>query len=180
MNDPYLTYSDYILGKTSNAKVLDLNDIIEFVTADDSELSELSDNEDIDKRDEVEPIAESGQTTYEDESTDADDDITLSAIGAAKKYDYWWRRADVMQCSRSFTGTFNDVPEKFLSPLDYFSKFFPDTLLEAIVDQTNLYSVQKSLKSVDTNVDKMKTLIGMEILMGIIKSPSYCNYWSRS
>ena len=180
MNDPYLTYSDYILGKTSNAKVLDLNDIIEFVTADDSELSELSDDEDIDKRDEVEPIAESGQSTYEDESTDADDDITLSAIGAAKKYDYWWRRADVMQCSRSFTGTFNDVPEKFLSPLDYFSKFFPDTLLEAIVDQTNLYSVQKSLKSVDTNVDKMKTLIGMEILMGIIKSPSYCKYWSRS
>ena len=180
MNDPYLTYSDYILWKTSNAKVLDLNDIIEFVTADDSELSELSDDEDIDKRDEVEPIAESGQSTYEDESTDADDDITLSAIGAAKKYDYWWRRADVMQCSRSFTGTFNDVPEKFLSPLDYFSKFFPDTLLEAIVDQTNLYSVQKSLKSVDTNVDKMKTLIGMEILMGIIKSPSYCNYWSRS
>ena len=180
MNDPYLTYSDYILGKTSNAKVLDLNDIIEFVTADDSELSELSDDEDIDKRDEVEPIAESDQSTYEDESTDADDDITLSAIGAAKKYDYWWRRADVMQCSRSFTGTFNDVPEKFLSPLDYFSKFFPDTLLEAIVDQTNLYSVQKSLKSVDTNVDKMKTLIGMEILMGIIKSPSYCNYWSRS
>ena len=180
MNDPYLTYSDYILGKTSNAKVLDLNDIIEFVTADDSELSELSDDEDIDKRDEVEPIAESGQSTYEDESTDVDDDITLSAIGAAKKYDYWWRRADVMQCSRSFTGTFNDVPEKFLSPLDYFSKFFPDTLLEAIVDQTNLYSVQKSLKSVDTNVDKMKTLIGMEILMGIIKSPSYCNYWSRS
>ena len=180
MNDPYLTYSDYILGKTSNAKVLDLNDIIEFVTADDSELSELSDDEDIDKRDEVEPIAESGQSTYKDESTDADDDITLSAIGAAKKYDYWWRRADVMQCSRSFTGTFNVVPEKFLSPLDYFSKFFPDTLLEAIVDQTNLYSVQKSLKSVDTNVDKMKTLIGMEILMGIIKSPSYCNYWSRS
>ena len=180
MNDPYLTYSDYILGKTSNAKVLDLNDIIEFVTADDSELSELSDDEDIDKRDEVEPIAESGQSTYEDESTDADDDITLSAIGAAKKYDYWWRRADVMQCSRSFTGTFNDVPEKFLSPLDYFSKFFPDTLLEAIVDQTNLYSVQKSLKSADTNVDKMKTLIGMEILMGIIKSPSYCKYWSRS
>ena len=95
-----------------------------------------------------------------------------------------------MQCSRSFTGIFNDVPEKLLSlftgifndvpekllsPLDYFSKFFPDTLLEAIEDQTSLYSVQKSLKSVDTNVDKMKTLIGMEILVGIIKSPSYRN-----
>ena len=62
----------------------------------------------------------------------------------------------------------------------HFSKFFPDSLLETIVDQTNLYSVQKSVKSVDTNVDEMKTLIGMEILMGNIKLPSHRNYWSRS
>ena len=48
------------------------------------------------------------------------------------------------------------------------------------MDQTNLHSVQKSLKSADTNVDEMKTLIGMGILMGIIKLPSYRNYWSRS
>ena len=48
------------------------------------------------------------------------------------------------------------------------------------MDQTNLYSVQKSLKSVDTNVDEIKTLIDMEILIGIIKLPLYCNYWSRS
>ena len=67
-----------------------------------------------------------------------------------------------------------------LSPLDYFSKSFLDTLLEPIVDQTNLYSVQKSLKSVDTNVDEIKTLIDMEILIGFIKLPLYCNYWSRS
>ena len=85
-----------------------------------------------------------------------------------------------MQCNRSFTETFNDVPEKLLSPLDYFNKFFPDSLLETVVDQTNLYSVQKSLKSVDTNVDEMTTLIGMEILMGVIKLPSHRNYWSRS
>ena len=64
-----------------------------------------------------------------------------------------------MQCSKSFTGAFNDVPEKLLSPLDYFSKSFPDTLLEAIVHQTNLYSVQKVLKSVDTCVDEMESLI---------------------
>ena len=72
----------------SNTKVLDLNDIIEFVTADDSKLSELSDDEDTDKRDEVEPVAESDQSTYKDESTDAEDDITLSAISASKKHVY--------------------------------------------------------------------------------------------
>ena len=85
-----------------------------------------------------------------------------------------------MQCNRRFSETFNDVPEKLLSPLDYFSKFFPDTLLEAIVHQTNLYSVQKVLKSVDTCVDEMESLIQMEILMGIIKLPSYQNCCSRS
>ena len=119
----------------SNTKVQDLNYIIEFVTADDSDLSELSDG---DQHDEVEPIAESDQSTYEDESTDAEDDIALSEISAAKKHFYRWRKVDVLQFSRSFTGIFNDVPEKLLSPLDYFSKLFPDTLLESIVHQTNL------------------------------------------
>ena len=90
----------------------------------------------------------SDQSTYENEFMDAEDNIPLSAIGAAKKHVYRRRKADVMQYSRSFTGTFNDVPEKLPSLLDYFSKFFSETLLETIVDQTNLYSVQKSLKSV--------------------------------
>ena len=83
MNDPYLTYSDYISEKMSTTKVRDLNDIIEFVTADDPELSELSDDENFDQHDEVEPIAESDQSTYEDESTVVDN-IPLSAISAAK------------------------------------------------------------------------------------------------
>ena len=151
------------------------------MTADDSELSELPDVEDNDQHDEVEPIAaENDQSTYKDEPTDAEDAIPLTAISATKKHVYRWRKADVMQCSRSFTGAFNDVPEKLLSPLDYFSKFFPDSLLEAIVHQTNLYSVQKVLKSVDTCVDEMESLIQMEILMGIIKLPSYQNCCSRS
>ena len=63
----------------------------------------------------------------------------------------------MLQCSRSFRGTFNDFPEKLLSPLDYFSKCFSDTLLESIVHQTNLYSVQKSLKSVYANRDLRTT-----------------------
>ena len=140
MNDPYLTYSDYILEKMSKTKVWDLNDIIEFVTADDSELSESPDDEDIDQHDEEKPMAESDQSTYKDETPDAVDDISLSAISAAKKHVYRWRKVDLTQCTRRFIGTFNDVLEKFLSPFDYFSKFFPDTLLESIVHQTNLCS----------------------------------------
>ena len=73
------------------------------MTADDSELSELPDVEDIDQHDEVEPIAaENDQSTYKDEPTDAEDAIPLTAISATKKHVYRWRKADVMQCSRSF------------------------------------------------------------------------------
>ena len=82
VNDPYLTYSDYISEKISNTMVRDLNVTIEFVTVDNLELSESSDDED--QHDKVEPIAESDQSTYKGESTDAEDDIPLSAISAAK------------------------------------------------------------------------------------------------
>ena len=52
------------------------------MTVDNLELSESSDDED--QHDKVEPIAESDQSTYKGESTDAEDDIPLSAISAAK------------------------------------------------------------------------------------------------
>ena len=38
--------------------------------------------------------------------------------------------------------------------------------------QTNWYSVQKKSEICNTNVDEMKALIGIEILMEIIKLPS--------
>ena len=56
--------------------------------------------------------------------------------------------------------------------------FFPENLLLMIVDNTNFYSMQKNTKCVKTNVEEIKTYTGIKILMGIIKLPSYCNYWS--
>ena len=38
--------------------------------------------------------------------------------------------------------------------------------------------MQKNIKSVKTSVEEIKTYVGMQILMGIIKLPSYRNYWS--
>ena len=72
----------------SNTKVRDLNEIIKFMTADHSELSELSDDEDIDQHNEVELIAESDQNSYEVESINVEDDIPISAISAAIKHVY--------------------------------------------------------------------------------------------
>ena len=48
-----------------------------------------------------------------------------------------------------------------------------------MVDNTNLYSVQKTGKSVNVTVEEMKSFIGMQIVMGIVRMPRYECYWSR-
>ena len=64
--------------------------------------------------------------------------------------------------------------------LEYFSSFFPDDFVDAIVQNTNLYSVQCKGKSVNTNSKEIKTFIGINMLMGIVKLPQYFDYWSNT
>ena len=45
--------------------------------------------------------------------------------------------------------------------------FFPDTLVDQIAENTNLYTVWRSSKSADTNEIKIKVFIGMHMLMSI-------------
>ena len=60
----------------------------------------------------------------------------------------------------------------------YFLSFFPDSLIDLVFENTNFYSVQKTGKNVNTNRQKIKTSIGINMLMGIIKLPQYFDYWS--
>ena len=65
-------------------------------------------------------------------------------------------------------------------PFHYFSKFFSKELIELIVYQTNLYSTQKQVKSINVTVNEMKDFLGITILMGITQLPSLRDYWSES
>ena len=40
-----------------------------------------------------------------------------------------------------YRAPFPDPPEKELTPIEYFKKFFDDELIDHIVEQSNLYSV---------------------------------------
>ena len=60
----------------------------------------------------------------------------------------------------------------------YFLSFFPDSLIDLVFENTNFYSVQKTGKNVNTNRQKIKTSIGINMLMGVIKLPQYFDYWS--
>ena len=53
-----------------------------------------------------------------------------------------------------------------------------DKLIQDIFENTNLYNVQKTCKSVNTNVEEVKKFIGMNIIMGVMPLSSV--YWRRS
>lgn len=70
-------------------------------------------------------------------------------------------------------------------PIDYFMLFFDDNLLQLIVDETNLYAQQNPLSSTryawyDTTISEIKAFLGLIIMMGIKRLPSYIDYWSSN
>lgn len=70
------------------------------------------------------------------------------------------------------------------TPFSIFKLLFSDEIVNLIVEQTNLYAQQIFLKSgkpyTKTNPQEISTFLGMNILMGIKRSPSYRDYWSTS
>lgn len=63
--------------------------------------------------------------------------------------------------------------------LDYLYRFLTSDIISTIVHNTNLYSVQNTGKSIQLSEDELKSFIGIEILMGIVKMPAYTDYWAR-
>ena len=62
---------------------------------------------------------------------------------------------------------------------EYFKMFWTDDLTNLIVDNTNLYSIEQTGKSINTTKMEIEKFIGMHMKMGIIDLPSYILYWSN-
>ncbi|XP_023312649.1 piggyBac transposable element-derived protein 3-like [Anoplophora glabripennis] len=73
------------------------------------------------------------------------------------------------------------VPDGLERPVDFFLHLFPKTLIDKIVFETNLYALQKrggDSTFTPSSAKEIEIFIGINILMGIKKLPSYCDYWS--
>ena len=51
----------------------------------------------------------------------------------------------------------------------YFKQFFDDDLIKHIADQTNLYSVQCTGKSINVDGNEIEQYFGILLLMNVIK-----------
>lgn len=77
-------------------------------------------------------------------------------------------------CQTSFT-----KPDKILTPLNYFKKFFDDSIMNLFVEQTNLYSTQKSGRCVNTTYNELSNFLGIHVMSSIVRMPSYKMYWAQ-
>lgn len=74
-----------------------------------------------------------------------------------------------------------NVPGNLETPLDFFLHLFSENLLNTLVFQTNLYAVQKHNKNNSpTTTEEIKCFLGINLLMGVKKMPSYRDFWSSN
>lgn len=165
-----------------------LEEAIDYVTGDVSELSELSDESDFN---EIDDYVDDVSIYSESETDEEDDNIPLAEIAnkgpnadeeenePPLPHTYRWRKKDTMEGDHEFTSIFSEPPVEEVTPLQYFYKFFTPELTELVAEQTNLYSFQKKNKSIETTSAEITTLMGIMMNMGIVKLPQYRCYWSR-
>ena len=88
------------------------------------------------------------------------------------KENFRWCKREPPVVDGTFHGkAFPDPPLTEISPYMYFKQFFDDKLIKHIADQTNLYSVQCTGKSINVDENKLEQYFGILILMSVIKLP---------
>lgn len=63
--------------------------------------------------------------------------------------------------------------------MSIFLNIIDDDIISNMVEQTNLYSVQKSSVSVCTSVEEKEKFVSIHIMKGIIKVPQVHLYWQE-
>ncbi|KAF5281761.1 hypothetical protein FQR65_LT14556 [Abscondita terminalis] len=105
-----------------------------------------------------------------DSEYSSEDDLPLANL----------KQKDLESISADCYPMFSDPPHPEMTPLNYFKQLFDDNLIDHVVTQTNLYSVEKTGISVNTNKEEIEQFIGCQILSGVVKMPSYRMYWAES
>ena len=76
------------------------------------------------------------------------------------------------------TDTFSAPPADQMTSMEYFSLFWDDTIMETLVYQSDLYSVQQTGASINLTRSELEQFLGIQMRMSVVKMPSYKLYWS--
>uniref|UniRef100_A0A3B3YNV3 PiggyBac transposable element-derived protein domain-containing protein n=1 Tax=Poecilia mexicana TaxID=48701 RepID=A0A3B3YNV3_9TELE len=155
-----------------------LNMIMDGNSGDIEQLGEDEDEEWTPAR--IEEHPDSGDDE-EEENPDKDDDDEAPEIpkdktpkqsgkSKVKRKEYRWEKIQFEAPSAEFVEPVEEDSEERLdwTPCQYFKDFVTEDMLQEIAEETNLYSVQKNGKSVNTNAQEIEQLLGMYMHMGLV------------
>lgn len=91
-----------------------------------------------------------------------------------------WRHRDIETTDVPCNVSYSPPPDQLHTPYEYFKMFCDNNALQNICDQTNLYSTQKTGTSVNTSVQEIEQFLGIHVMSGIVRVPSYKMYWQQS
>lgn len=198
----YFSWSGAINPKCFYGRNVEVN-----IAEDVSEESDLSDDEtyyreprviayDTDEDEHIEKasgnivVSESEQEDTNTSQSDDDDDIPLihrikKKNAQRKKPFINWKKGNLKMNEEDtkFSGdpTLPQDIKELQSPIEYFKYFFSKEILQLIVHETNLYSIQcRPNKSANVCVEDIEQFIGTCLFMSIIQLPATRNYWSQS
>ena len=63
-------------------------------------------------------------------------------------------------------------------PIDFFMHLFTQDMIDDIVCNTNLYTVQKGKDKLALTSEEFKTFLGINLLMSNVRYPRFRLYWS--
>lgn len=119
----------------------------------------------------------------EDAGEDADSSTKLPQVDdrtkkSSKKKAQLWTHDDILSLQAEYNEEFGSPPDELPSPYQYFKLFCDNSAFQNFADQTNLYSVQTTGNCAKTTAKEMEQFVGIHVISGIVKMPSYKNYWS--
>uniref|UniRef100_A0AAZ1XVK0 PiggyBac transposable element-derived protein domain-containing protein n=1 Tax=Oreochromis aureus TaxID=47969 RepID=A0AAZ1XVK0_OREAU len=176
-------------------KKYSVQDALEFITAEDSEYEGCESSSDEDSED---PNYIPHKDVESDESSESSDSDSCGSSdletephsshmdtgqpkAAIKGQKFSWRKKTFETPETTFKGPCAKPPDEIHTPLEYFKNFITDDMLLLLIEQTNLYSVQKSnhLRNVNTTVKELEILIGLYLRMGLCQMPGNRAYWEN-
>ena len=146
---------------------------------------ERKDDNTFDEHSEGEECSESSEFLFESSDLSDASDVRISKNKLCTKENsnkkikenFRGRKREPPVVDGTFHGkAFPDPPLTEISPYTYFKQFFDDELIKNIADQTNLYSVQCTGKSINVDENEIEQYFGILLLMPVVKLPQVRMY----
>ncbi|GBM42228.1 hypothetical protein AVEN_234959-1 [Araneus ventricosus] len=182
-------------------KILTQEAILQILQASDSELSDLSEEGDINDSTYEPRIIEGECSSDEQEINISSQEINLeidrpstsktaeilpqgkltASIKKRKRKTYKWKNEKVNPPPHPgrLDVTQLQILDEEMTPLEYLKRYFPDEFFKDAAYFTNQYSIVKSGKSIKTNAQELQRFSDVNLIMGCVSFSRLKMYWQE-